>query len=230
MDDAFTGPMLEPSAFVRSNILGRQCQQKKRTTSLRIKSNHDAALPYSAAAVANTVTMLRLPHQRIASGFLHDLHSCGEMKRILQCPNKCDVEQLSANGSLVLAYADCVRGIATKQLGGVDILKNNGEPTDAMVLMQALRVVRRAAFIGITDHFNASICLFHAMYGLVPLPVEFEADRVSKHQHAKANIVRMLKNVAYHDSYDETLYKVALEVFYANIRRYLPSMWPLPAS
>lgn len=39
-------------------------------------------------------------------------------------------------------------------------------PVDEARLGRAVETMRRAAFVGITDEWNDSICLFHAMYGI----------------------------------------------------------------
>ena len=40
-------------------------------------------------------------------------------------------------------------------------------------IAEAVRVMEEAAFVGVTDEWDESICLFHSMYGGKPLAIEF---------------------------------------------------------
>lgn len=56
-----------------------------------------------------------------------------------------------------------LKSCMVKQLTGSKCATN--VPVDEARLAQAVDVVRRAAFVGITDEWNDSLCLFHAMHG-----------------------------------------------------------------
>jgi hypothetical protein len=86
-------------------------------------------------------------------------------------------------------------------------------PSDEMVA-EACRRLRLFAFVGISDYWDASVCLFHKMYGGEPHSIELV--NVRKGKYAKGS----LKEVDCGDAADEQLYKCALEVFEENLQRH----------
>lgn len=165
-------PVLEPAVFDRGGALAKQCRTAQ-SSAMRIRSGHDGAAPHDPVAVQNTVVVLRSPHARVASGFLHNMHTGGSCCFPIISPhfpygaNKakgCDLIKLAFDPEPVLAYAACVRGLMTKQLSGLNLPDNSRSPIsnssrDATVLAAALHIVWHAVFVGLTEHWNATVSL-----------------------------------------------------------------------
>ena len=71
-----------------------------------------------------------------------------------------------------------IMGCQTKMVLGRRC-SENVKLTKAKLENAKLRLRERFAFIGLTDDWNDSICLFHAMFGKEPMPVSFQNSRPS---------------------------------------------------
>lgn len=117
--------------------------------------------------------MLRHPVARTVSGYLGDngvgLHSCGALRRKYHCgaTGPCDGDSGAPglwfkNFTAIppMEYARCVENCMANMLTGRRC-QARGLPD----VPKAVQVVRAAAFVGLTDHWLLSICLFHAKFG-----------------------------------------------------------------
>eukprot|EP00438_Fugacium_kawagutii_P012228 Skav234080 [mRNA] locus=scaffold3591:23667:24668:- [translate_table: standard] len=81
----------------------------------------------------------------------------------------------------------------------------------------AIERLHHFAFVGLTDFFDLSICLFHHMFGGQCHPVEF----VNMRQHTyEANFLEMLQSQGYDDPYDGRIFEEASQIFWSNVAKY----------
>lgn len=87
-------------------------------------------------------------------------------------------------------------------------------PTEAQVA-KAISRLDGFAFVGLTDHFDLSVCLFHAMFGGDCYPVEFVNMRPAVYRQ---NFTQQLDG--FEDPFDQRIYNAASQIFWANVRRF----------
>lgn len=113
-------------------------------------------------------------------------------------------------------YARLTFGTATKMLAGqVDGLRVYQTSNIQPDLPKALDRLRGFKFIGLTDEWNLSICLFHAMFGGECLPKEFEDMRPTAYDESASNPFKK-----YPDVPDEILYRAAERFYRFNLNLY----------
>ena len=116
-----------------------------------------------AAADAPYVTMVRSPAQRLLSGYHHPLHGVPpEFKK-----NEKTGEPMGLDAYVGLKKGTQCRVLLGRPCTGVK---------DAMEAAERMRSMFQ--FVGLTDFWNESVCLFHRQVGTAPRPQEFEAVRV----------------------------------------------------
>jgi len=105
------------------------------------------------------LVMLRQPEQRLMSSYYDRQHDW--------LPEKAPAENL-------VVYAQAVAGCTVKMLtrSGTDVCLDQTEPSDSEVTESVLRIEQDFAFVGLTDEWYFSVCLFHAMFGGVPKAIE----------------------------------------------------------
>jgi len=110
------------------------------------------------------LTMLRDPRRRLVSAWNNDKHSYGIRQR--------DTVKYLQNITAFVAHP-AIKGCQTKMMVGR--LCADGRSVTEGVLAEAKTVLETTvAFVGLTDAFNASVCLFHHMHGGMPQPYMFE--------------------------------------------------------
>ena len=83
---------------------------------------------------------------------------------------------------------------------------------------EAARRVREGfAFVGLTEQWDLSICLFHKMFGGVCHPFEFEDMRPSYAGKKADQNYDTSQLHGWHDDIDDLVYDAALEVFRRNL-------------
>lgn len=87
-------------------------------------------------------------------------------------------------------------------------------PTEAQVA-KAISRLDGFAFVGLTDHFDLSVCLFHAMFGGDCYPVEFVNMRPARYRQ---NFTQQLDG--FEDPFDQRIYNAASQIFWANVQRF----------
>ena len=114
----------------------------------------------------------------------------------------------------VHAYATQHAGCQTRMVLGQSCWSH--EPLNHSELKAAQRRLEQFAFVGITDRYDESVCLFHAMAGgsRGPVAVEFEDVRrdAAAHTHNTSHLLTGLK-----DPYDGPLYEKAVAIFERNL-------------
>ena len=156
------------------------------TTVQARKVGVSAAAQGNADRRENMVSMLRHPTARLVSGLFHDFHDClkfdgrGQPKLdytpddprvalLVEARRKVELNrsywhEVVADVAVVGAYAACVRGLSTKMYVGHRAERSqffNATPADVAA---AVQVVNGAGFIGITELFNLSVCLYAAKF------------------------------------------------------------------
>ena len=114
-------------------------------------------------------------------------------------------------------YASCVRGCSARMLTG----RACGDDSATLeqvpdLTARALETLERAVdFVGLTEHWAASICLFHARFGGPCLASEFVNTRPNPDPNATLDA--RLADAWPGDPVDEAVYTAAAERFWAQI-------------
>jgi len=122
--------------------------------------------------VENVFTILRAPSRRVVSGFLHTHHSCpmkwfyhnhskGPVRKSKSCP---EWASPSMPDAAVVGYARCSGSCQTRMIIGQSCGHSTAEHlsdqrAEAMVI-EAKSKIDRFAFVGLTDRWSESMCLF----------------------------------------------------------------------
>lgn len=109
------------------------------------------------------VTLFRDPYERLVSSFHDNYHDCK-----------------SCRGMPIVLYARRARGVYAKFLLGT------AATSASAAIDAAVRRLGRFAFVGIVEHWAASVCLYHAIFGGggAPTNAEFRAVRKSSAHNA----------------------------------------------
>eukprot|EP00450_Noctiluca_scintillans_P026580 CAMPEP_0194534920 /NCGR_PEP_ID=MMETSP0253-20130528/73286_1 /TAXON_ID=2966 /ORGANISM="Noctiluca scintillans" /LENGTH=361 /DNA_ID=CAMNT_0039380627 /DNA_START=11 /DNA_END=1096 /DNA_ORIENTATION=- len=199
----------------------------------------------------NVVMMLRNPRQRLLSAYNawpEALHSCSKLRHKHNCVRPatldphpsyetdqkrdlapCDGDIFDAslhvftrNSATIplMEYGACVANCSTNMLSGRRCDEEG--PAD---VMKALNTVEIAGFVGLTDHWFSSICLFHTIFGGTCHPSEMSNTHPGSH-------ARLSKKASYHYdeeafshewyrmSMDEQVYAAAKKRFKLDLERY----------
>ena len=171
------------------------------------------------------VTMLRQPVRRVASSYWWFAPEFWENRG----------GSGSSQATLPMGARDYARqtiGSVTKQIAGqadgVECTSGYAECNASLVpdLALAKRRLRDGfAFIGLTDHWALSICLFHATIpGLPCYPSEFENSRPSpsnKNTTEQQRVLQEISNVVEReDPFDQELFAFGSTLFWAAVSRY----------
>jgi hypothetical protein len=134
--------------------------------------------------LSKVVMMVRPPKARISSGYLHNLHDCAPLQ------HKYDVA--SQNGkrwkpdgeidpTIFKEYSACVDSCMTNMLVG-HTCGYQGKGSKPVYLRKALERLPQLGFVGLTDHWELSMCLWHAKFGGECLAAEFANVRPGPHR------------------------------------------------
>ncbi|CAM9612673.1 unnamed protein product [Choristocarpus tenellus] len=184
----------------------------------RFRNGHEPlTLKARRGQAGHVVLMLRPPLTRIVSGYLHNFHDCiGMQEKYGVMENGPRRDAAMDKDSVILEYAKCVRGCAARMLTGEHCgltpgrrrKSKTGEKRQALM---ALKILDRAAFVGMTDYWEESVCLFEAMYG-----GNFTGStltNVRPSPQAGRNWTDVLVNHGFEDWADEALYVRSKEKF-----------------
>mmetsp|Transcript_55795 Transcript_55795/g.103237 ORF Transcript_55795/g.103237 Transcript_55795/m.103237 type:complete len:394 (-) Transcript_55795:14-1195(-) len=141
------------------------------------------SLPEPAAS--HVVTLLREPTQRLLSGFYHSRHDCPSIRLSRFCvsedsasPECTALASVAATPEELDPYAHCVGSCQTRLIAGYRCAGDVPMPSD---LARALDRIDKFAFVGLTEEFERSVCLFHLRFGGRCLDVEFVNSRQGGH-------------------------------------------------
>ena len=178
------------------------------------------------------VGLFRRPQQRVMSAYAAGLHHYGmrdpiEMKRSVL---KAAHDQGPLESLRVYTSWPGISSCQTKMILGYKCASNEIElqPED---LMRAMEIVERDfLFVGITEDFDRSVCLFHAMLGGQTNPNEFrnvrptsgikQSDEIGDSADVMIRKINgtydetYLDQINYSDLYDESLYAHVKQLFY----------------
>jgi hypothetical protein len=178
------------------------------------QEEEDAATTPYAAHKGHLVAMFRRPDERI-------VHSFG-----------------AGNATDLAEYRQRAAGCITKTLsrgGTYPCVESDVPPTEGEVALAIQRLREGFAFVGLTEEWNLSICLWHATVGGTPYAEEFQAyrpvvvgqprlslsaeRRVEEVEEAEEEQLRAEKEQSgeYYDRADEAVYRAAEEVFWSNV-------------
>lgn len=77
------------------------------------------------------------------------------------------------------------------------------------------------AFVGITEHFDESICLFHKMFGSKCHSIEFMNQRPGEYKYTKEEQERMMAELKKQgDEWDVPFYEAATRRFWSDVMKY----------
>lgn len=97
------------------------------------------------------VTVLRQPEQRLLSGYHANTHGWREPQQ---------------RGLTPLLYAQKLQGCQVRFLTRAgDQCSSRDQPPDTSEVEQALRTLERFQFVGISEQWDLTVCLFHKMFG-----------------------------------------------------------------
>lgn len=166
--------VLEPSDFL-DNWAGACNRSRFR----RFQSGHTPLEAFSEN-LAHVVVMFREPSQRILSGYFNDLHDCAVLQSKYGCSTiggeyRCDGDALGRGGQFMrdpsaippVEYGSCVENCTANMLTG----RSCSDPGEVDV-PQAVAVINELGFVGLTDEWELSLCLWHRMFGGRMVPAE----------------------------------------------------------
>merc|ERR1719419_403692 len=145
----------------------------------------------------NVFAMFRDPFARLVSGFNYNRHMNGKSSRerwlIAKAVNG---KNRQLQFEMYTKFGDML-GCQTKMIVGYRCASNH--VLTKVDLQKAKERVEKFGFIGITDEWNRSICLFHKQFGRKTYDVEFQNKR--EQQYKQEEFTRV------NDIYDDELYK-----------------------
>jgi hypothetical protein len=173
--------VLEPADFFAS--WGTSCN---RSLFRRFKSGHQPLTATTDEGLSHVVVMIRDPIQRILSGYYNGFHDCSELRQKYNCKTseltgnlRCDGDIELEDGSTIrdgaaippLDYARCVENCSANMLTG-RVCSQKGE----VQVEQAVDRINKLGFVGLTDEWALSVCLWHRRFGGKPLPAELNHE------------------------------------------------------
>eukprot|EP00927_Polykrikos_kofoidii_P056512 TRINITY_DN50619_c0_g1_i1.p1 TRINITY_DN50619_c0_g1~~TRINITY_DN50619_c0_g1_i1.p1 ORF type:complete len:422 (+),score=44.03 TRINITY_DN50619_c0_g1_i1:65-1330(+) len=161
------------------------------------------------------VAMFRQPEERVRSAFHHFAQGKGDILAFQQ-----NVQ--GQHSSMMSLGRDALPRVACERSGGG---QDGPSPScnklkDPNVQL-AVERINGFAFVGIFEHFDLSICLFHAIFGTECLPVEFEVIRATHYHENETALAQELVELQKHaDPWDTPLYEVARNRFRRDLAKY----------
>jgi len=196
----------------------------------RFESGHAPVPPW--AGLGHVVSMFREPRERLASGYFHRLHDCPPLRNKMCVPRflaqngrpgDCDrlyKIPLQQQKPTIVEYNKCVGGCTAHMLAGrpcgikPDMITIAAE-TDSKV--KALKAIKQLGFVGLTEQWPLSICLFHVRFGGNCYRASFSNVRPGKHTHRYDNFF----SVADFDmGIDQAIYDAASKRFWREVHEH----------
>lgn len=217
--------VIEPSVFLKQ--WERHCNSSRFA---RFQSGHDA-LDALSADFAHVVVMIRDPSKRILSGYFNDLHDCPALQRKYACTRfngafRCNGDTLSKGGRFMRditaippkEYGSCVENCTANMLTG----RSCSDPGDVDVA-QAVAVIERLGFVGLTDEWALSLCLWHRMFGGRMVPAELKNVRpgaMTARTHGLGTYDSHTLLGSWSPSADSRVFEAASRRFWSDIDRF----------
>eukprot|EP00929_Paragymnodinium_shiwhaense_P120412 TRINITY_DN92352_c0_g1_i1.p1 TRINITY_DN92352_c0_g1~~TRINITY_DN92352_c0_g1_i1.p1 ORF type:complete len:380 (+),score=28.96 TRINITY_DN92352_c0_g1_i1:43-1182(+) len=171
----------------------------------------------------NVVGMFRSPRYRTLSGYFHNYHDCPAMRQKYGCPNEYDREackHLYAPVSIfkqqyrLKEYDNCVRDCQAHMLTGQMCGTGSTSPAS---FQAAASVVTQLGFVGLTEEWALSICLFHARFGGTCYKSSFKNLRPGTLTHKYDEAARLM---AWPVGTDEAVYNKAVARFWQEAKAF----------
>eukprot|EP00038_Savillea_parva_P031995 m.92710 g.92710 ORF g.92710 m.92710 type:complete len:479 (-) comp9970_c0_seq2:479-1915(-) len=150
------------------------CNWNVTTSTPRANYRNHVPLPLDHRAMRDWEVMglFREPRRRLVSGWNHDKHAMG-----IAGDDRVHFEQSVTTIEEYVAYR-AIPACATKMLIGAYCARTRNITVHAFD--EAIRRLQAMAFVGLTDAFDASACLFCRMFNVTPQPFMF-----GKRAHAR---------------------------------------------
>jgi len=126
---------------------------------------HQPWKPPKIPATSVTAAMFRDPFERVVSAFYYNQHSFSKKPAWFSGSFRSLVLDEVAKmdtGLATFSSLSSVQNCYAKMLSD----RSCGDPVESLSFDEASRAIQALDFIGITSQWNASICLFHASFGL----------------------------------------------------------------
>ncbi|CAK0864788.1 unnamed protein product [Prorocentrum cordatum] len=152
------------------------------------------------------VTMLRQPEQRLISGYNHE----GQMEWPFDTP-----------AASLREYAEWMAGGTVRQLarGGGHASGELPVPTAEEVSVAVGRLRDGFAFVGVTEQWDLSVCLFRAMFGGVCVASDFSNTRLGN-ASTGSSLYDTSELYGFVDNYDGPVYAEALVLLSKGVELY----------
>eukprot|EP00448_Togula_jolla_P006528 CAMPEP_0170600746 /NCGR_PEP_ID=MMETSP0224-20130122/17494_1 /TAXON_ID=285029 /ORGANISM="Togula jolla, Strain CCCM 725" /LENGTH=443 /DNA_ID=CAMNT_0010925483 /DNA_START=91 /DNA_END=1422 /DNA_ORIENTATION=+ len=184
------------------------------------QTQHQPTSLASMLAGANVVGMFRKPGQRLIAAHRNGRHASGfsasDVDALREaCPSS------NSTAACFVRYPG-IAGCTARMLAGShcaessDIRLAEDRDWDAgqRYLPEALQAIENMAFVGITEEWDESICLFHLMFGGRMSPAELHNVHVGNgHGNSSSTFYDEGELEGFVDSVDEELYQAALARF-----------------
>ncbi|CAJ1451940.1 unnamed protein product [Effrenium voratum] len=163
------------------------------------------------------VGMFRQPEQRLLSMYYDEQHNffnysfCGE--RSQPNPPLSVYKEMAAGMATLMLTVDC------------DLVEHQFykfPPCTRSMAEEAVRRVSGFAFVGITEEWDLSVCLFHAMFGGSCHASEFENVRPGSKATENGYDTSVLEG--FRDEFDGMVYQEALRIFRRNLLQHNVSL------
>ncbi len=162
-------------------------------------------------------TVVRSPQRRLASGY-HYVHQGTSLnatqQQICSFARSTTAAHAAVGAQARMIAGDPVR-LAETPYGWLHVFETAGPPEVGLAGRACARL-RLFAFVGITEEWNATVCLFHAMYGGAPQQAEFVNVRPGGYFGAQHS----LKQADCGDAADEQLFACAMDVFMMRVAQH----------
>lgn len=147
-----------------------------------------------------------------------------KLEAYAECAGMCFYKMLTAQVNASSNRHDFC-GRETKNMDEHDTVNNVNVDLSAhemsSVLSEVSDVIDEMGFVGLTDEYELSVCLWHARYGTPCLPVEFSNLRAGSSRgdgrHDESAITSKVEKLL---TADQKIYEKARSRFYADLRKY----------
>jgi len=170
----------------------------------------------------HVVSMFRDPKRRLVSGYFHNYHDCPSLRSKFYCPGenlKCPHlfrTPFWRQQQRLREYHGCVSGCQAHMLAG-NGCGIHGTPrfvNDKEDKEKAIEAVKRLGFVGLTEEWPMSVCLFHAKFGGECYKASFKNVRPGKMKHRYDVFLDFVK---WNMGIDDDLYSAAHKRFWQDI-------------
>jgi len=216
-------PDIDPSLSVDEEHFGKhfernfylQCPSLCPKMHCGVPSHHHqptipTGMSYESIYSGHGFVMLRQPEQRLISEF----NMVGHPSAIVYAAFTNLLEPWPGEPDTLLGYAKSRQGTMANMFGDEYLAQ---DPDVAL----AVKRIHEFAFVGITEDWNLSICLLHAMFGGTCSSVELENTRVGTNRSVDLYDTSELGN--WTDVYDRVIYKEATQIFHDNLQKFAVS-------